>query len=285
MTRRVDGMTSSLNQVCRQAFVIAHKEDISPLVNSLVREGFSVREVCGPYTPEQLRYSAICRCFVNHANAWKLVVESGVHSVIVEADFVPVVGFGLLPLPVPPDQVQRSLAYLYAVGPQFWDLASSPSCARGHAGGGVAYAISPAVARLMLEFFDEKNRANPSGDYYPWDAEIGYWLKARGVQSFLPYRQFGEHGGIANPEHAKAGLGRPHQADALAGPLPFLPMYAKGSLIRFLRVRLRARAWGLIRLLAGRSLAWHDLVRTEPLRMINFAVGRLLTQPHCHRFW
>lgn len=276
-------MTLQLNQVCRQALVIAHKENTSPLVDSLAREGFSVLEVRGPYTPEQLHWSTISRCFVNHANSWRLVVERGVHSLIVEADFVPVVGFGLLPLPVPADLIHKSLAYLYAVGPQFWDLPPSPNCARGHAGGGVAYVISPAVACMMLDFFDEKCSANPSGAYYPWDSAVGYWLKARGIESFLPYRQYGEHGGIANPEHAKAGLGRPHQADALAGPLAFLPMYAQGSVVSFLRVRLRARVWGWIRLLAGRTVALNGYRRFESLRMFGFAVGRLLVPFHSHR--
>lgn len=148
----------------------------------------------------------------------------------------------------------------------------------------VAYVIAPTVASMLLEFFQEQCSANPSGAYQPWDAAVGYWLKARGVQSYLPYRQYGEHGGIANPEHARAGLGRPHQADALAGPLAFIPLYAHGSLMTLLRVRLRARLWGWVRLLAGRSLAWHDLLRTEPLRMFSFVAGRLMVTPHRHKF-
>jgi hypothetical protein len=275
-------MPIALNQICLKAFIVAHREDISLLSDALNSEGFQVQVVRGPYSTGQQSYSAIYRCLVNHANAWRLVAESGVLSLIVEADFVPVLGFGRLPLPVPVDRLHTSLAYLYACGPQFWDLPMSPYCARGHAGGMVSYVVSPAVATMMLEFCEEQCVANPSGAYAPWDAGVGYWLKTRGVESYLPYLQYGEHGGVSNPEHARAGLGRPHQADALAGPLAFLPPYAQGSLITFWRVRLRARVWGWARLLAGRSLTWQDLIRTEPLRMFGFVVGRLMAKPHRH---
>jgi len=254
------------------------------LRNQLILEGIQVQVVRGPYSKEQQSYSAIYRCLVNHANAWRMVVKSETLSIIVEADFVPVLGFGKLPLPVPVDRLDSSLIYLYACGPQFWDMPSSSKCARGHAGGMVAYVISPTVATMMLDFFEEQCTANPSGAYAPWDAGVGYWLKARGVESYLSYRQYGEHGGIANPEHSKSGLGRPHQADTLTGPLAFLPFYACGSFATFLTVRLRARMWGWVRLLAGRSLAWHDLVRTKPIRMFSFVAGRLMAPPHLHRF-
>ena len=276
-------MSAALNQFSKNVFIVAHREDVSVLSKVLISEGFLVQIVRGPYSEQEQSYSAIYRCLVNHANAWRMVAMSDAPSIIVEADFVPVLGFGGLTLPIPADRIHTSLAYLYACGPQFWDTPSSPKCVRGHAGGTVAYVIAPAVAMMMLKFFEEQCIVNPSGVYAPWDAGLGYWLKARGVESYLPYRQFGEHGGIANPEHSKSGLGRSHQADALKGPLAFMPFYARGSKATFLRVRLRARIWGWARLLAGRSLSWHDLVRTKPLRMFGFAVGRLLIAPHIHR--
>ena len=257
--------------------IVAHKEDTAPLRKALLAEGFSVDEVRGPYTSEQLKFSAIMRCLVNHANAWRIAADRDRPTIIVEADFVPVKGFGDLPAPVPAEKLNNSLAYLYSVGPQVWDLAGM-NVARGHGGGTVALLIPPRVALLLLQFFDEELKANPLGEYSPFDTKIGYWLKDRGVESFIPYRHYGEHGGIGNPEHVAASLGRPHQADALQGRLAFLPTYAKGSVLRFWKIRIRARLWGVLRLLCGRFLAWHDFIRSDRLQMIRFAVGRLLVR-------
>ena len=195
----------------------------------------------------------------------------------VEADFVPVKGIGGLPAPVPADTSSNSLVYLYSVGPQVWDLAGT-NVARGHGGGTVALLIPPKVALLLLQFFDEELKANPLGEYSPFDTKIGYWLKDRGVESFIPYRHYGEHGGIGNPEHVAASLVRPHNADVLQGRLAFLPTYARGSVLRFWRTRIRARLWGVLRLLCGRFLGWYDFKRSDRLQMIRFAVGRLLVR-------
>lgn len=228
----------------------------------------------GPYTPEQLQYSASMRCFVNHANAWKIAVKRQKPTIIVEADFVPVKGFGNLLAPVPPEKLGHGLGYLYSVGPQIWDLAEVTS-ARGHGGGMVALLIPQAVAAMLLQFFDEEIKSNPSGDYSPFDAKVGYWLKHRGIQSYIPYRHYGEHGGIGNPEHDLAGLGRPHQADVLQGSLAFSPLYAKSRFL-FYRTRTRARLWGILRLVSGRFLAWHDFTRApNRFQIFRFAVGRL----------
>ena len=134
----------------------------------------------------------------------------------------------------------------------------------------------PRVAELLLVFFEEELRRDPLGGYSSWDSEIGYWLKDRGIESYIPYRHYGEHGGIGNPEHAKVGLGRAHRADALYGPLAFTPTYAGESIIGYWRTRLWARAWGIGRLTVGHFLAWHDFIRLPKLPMIQFALGRLL---------
>jgi hypothetical protein len=257
--------------------IVAYKEDTASLRKALLAEGFCVDEVRGPYTSEQLKFCGIMRCLVNHANAWRIAAERGRPTIIVEADFVPVKSFGDLPAPVPAGKLDNSLAYLYSVGPQIWDLAGI-NVARGHGGGTVALLIPPRVALMLLQFFDEELKANPLGKYSPFDTKIGYWLMNKGVESYIPYRHYGEHGGIGNPEHAAAGLGRPHQADALQGRLAFLPMYAKGSALRFWKSRIRARLWGVLRLLCGRFLAWHDFKRSDRLPMIRFAVGRLLVR-------
>lgn len=265
---------NSLRSICGQVIVIAHKEDTSCLSAALRKQGFEVGEVRGPYSPEQERYSSIMRCLVNHAHAWEISASRNESVIVVEADFVPVRDFGNLPVPAPPARFRNCLPYLYACGPEIWDL--DGPVARGHAGATVAMVIWPEVAGLLLEFFHEQIRANPDGSYCPWDTRLGYWLKKRGIESYLPYRQYGEHGGIGNAEHNGAGLGGSHRADALKNALEFLPAYARGSQLRFLCVRIQARLWGWLRLVAGRLLAWHDFKRSNRPDMLRFALGRLL---------
>jgi hypothetical protein len=268
------GAAQALRVVSSGAIIIAHKEDTAPLRIAFEAEGVSVDEVRGPYTDEQLKFSAIMRCFVNHANAWRIAAKRDRPTIIVEADFVPVKGFGDLPAPVPAAKFSNSLVYLYSTGPQIWDLATA-NVARGHGGGAVALLIPPKVAMLLLQFFDEQLDANPLGKYSPWDSDMGYWLMKRGIESYIPYRQYGEHGGLGMPEHAKFGLPRVPRADVLQGSLAFMPIYAKGSALRYWKTRMWARIWGVLRLLYGRSLAWHDFARSDRLQMLRFALGRL----------
>lgn len=264
----------SLSSICRHVIIIAHNEDISLLSAALRKQGFEIDELRGPYSDEQKRYSSAMRCLVNHAHAWGIAARRNEPSIVVEADFVPVRGFGKLPIPAPAGKFRNCLPYLYACGPEIWEL--DGPVARGHAGATVALVIWPEVGRLLLEFFHEQVRENPTGLYSPWDTKLGYWLKNNGIESYLPYRQYGEHGGIANSEHKSAGLGRSHRADALKNGLEFLPSYAAGSQLAFLAVRIQARLWGWLRLMAGRLLAWHDFTRSNRSEMIRFALGRLL---------
>jgi hypothetical protein len=256
---------------------VAHHEDTSLLSTALCNQGFELDEVRGPYSAQQQRWSSAMRCLANHANAWQLCASRNEPAIVVEADFVPVRNFGDLPLPAPPAKFRNCLPYLYACGPEIWDL--DGPVARGHAGAMVALVIWPEVARLLLEFFDEQVRDNPQGLYCAWDAQLGYWLKQRGVESYLPYRQYGEHGGIGNSEHNGSGLGRSHRADALKNGLEFVPAYARGSQWRFRFVRIQARLWGWLRLATGRLLAWHDFNRSDRAGMLRFALGRLLFRP------
>ena len=128
---------------------------------------------------------------------------------------------------------------------------------------------------MLVDFADAEIQARNPETYTGWDTSLGFWLNERGIQSYLPYRHYGEHGGNPNPEHRAAGLRATHRADLLAGRLAFLPVYARGSRIRYWRVRLAARAWGVLRLLAGRYLAWHDFRRsTSKARLLRVAFGR-----------
>ena len=274
---RRPGMPDRLNAICRNAYLIAHQENTLPLECTLQQQGFRLAVIRSRYTPEQQALATSERVLINHAKAWQTMAASGRHGLGMEADFVPVRQFGQLPLPVPAERLHSSFAYLYSVGIELWDLSDHGNCMRGHAGGMVAYAISDTVARTLLHFAQEHQQRHRSGRYSSWDAELGYWLKDRGVDSYLPYRQYGEHGGTGNPEHAAAGLRATDHADALAGPLCFLPAYANGNRLHFFWTRAMARLWGWGRLFAGRTLTWHNLRRTRPLAMGAFAVGRLLT--------
>jgi hypothetical protein len=267
---------ASLRASCSGVLIVTYKEDTRALIAALNEEGFAAEEVKGPYTEEQLSYSAVMQALVNHANAWRIAAGRSLPTIIVEPDFVPVEGFGDLPAPLPPGKEADSLGYLYSVGPEIWDLAA-PGIARARCGSVVALLMPPQVAAMLLEFFGEEVAANQAGQYRPWDSGLGYWLLARGIESYLPYRHYGEHGGLGNPEHARFGLGRNHRADALQGKLAFLPVYAKGTRWLLYRGRLRGRSWGILRLLRGRLLRWHDLVRARGNRggLLRFCVGRM----------
>lgn len=256
--------------------IVAHTEATDALETALGNEGFNVSVIRGPYGPQMASWSRNSLCLVNHTNAWKEARSEDGYSIIVEADFVPVKGFGQLPLPFDENRSPHSLGYLYACGPQVWDLTGG---LRGHAGGMVAYVVSPVVTQKMLEFASAEILSNRPHLYHAWDSQIGYWLKERGVQSFMPYRNYGEHGGKPNPEHRWAGLKATHRADVLWGQLCFLPSYASGSRLRYRMMRLGARTWGLARLFSGRVLAWHDLKRSpEKGLLLRAVVGRQVTR-------
>jgi hypothetical protein len=108
----------------------------------------------------------------------------------------------------------------------------------------------------------------------------------------MPFHCYGEHGGLPNREHRAAGvgmssrwdlarrlgLGRNHHADVLDAPLLFLPPYAQGSRFRYLRVRLEAKAAGLLRLVAGRTIAPNDPISWgSRLKIFGCALLRLAT--------
>jgi hypothetical protein len=268
----------SLRDVCAGAIIVAHREETSALAATLQGEGFSVDEVRGPYPDAAGAYSLISRALINHANAWRIAATRPQPTVVFEADFVPVRDLGSLPSPIPEERADTAIGYLYSVGPQVWDLFPN-GAGRGHGGGCVAMMIPPTVAALLLEFFKEEIAGNPAGTFSVWDSRLGYWLKARGVESVIPYRHYGEHGGLANPEHARHRSGRNHQADVLIGPLAFLPQYARGSRTRFRIMRFRAFLWGLLRLATGRLIAVRDARRFGWKPMIRFGVCRFFWPP------
>jgi hypothetical protein len=91
---------------------------------------------------------------------------------------------------------------------------------------------------------------------------------------------YGEHGGLMNREHGRSGVRGWHQADVLAGPLHFLPLYAHGSRARYGAVRALARARGWYRFLYGKYFdRWPALLRSRRDRLgkLSVVVRRLMS--------
>ena len=105
------------------------------------------------------------------------------------------------------------------------------------------------------------------------------FLQRRGINSYIAFRNYGEHGGYANPEHAHAGLAAiTHRADVLMSKLHFLPDYAGSKKSIFLKTRLYAKIRGWGRLLLLRVLEKPTLIHSrQRWRLINYAVSRLLS--------
>lgn len=266
------GRPATLIDVSKDVFIIAHMEDTTKLRIFFEKEQFEIHEVRGPYEPYMANWSPNVLCMVNHMNAWRQAALLRTPSIIVEADFVPVERFGSLPVPFDMEKDVDSMCYLYACGPQLWDLQGG---LRGHASAMAAYIITPNVARLLEEYANTEILSGDPAKYAGWDSGVGFWLNKRGVQCYLTYRNYGEHGGVPNPEHRKAGLRPQHRADVLQGALSFLPLYAHENLLKYYWIRLRARLWGLARTLTGRYLAVHDLMRSDrKLFLLRIALGR-----------
>lgn len=262
----------TLKNACKDVFIIAHSEDTTKLRTFLNDEKFRVQEIRGPYQPYMADWSPNVLCMVNHMNAWRQAASKKTRSIIVEADFVPVDRFGSLPVPFDIRTNVDSMCYLYACGPQLWDLQGGM---RGHASAMAAYIVTPNVARLLEEYANTEVLSGDPEKYAGWDSGVGFWLNKRGVQCFLTYRNYGEHGGVPNPEHRIAGLRAQHRADVLQGALSFLPLYAQESRVKYYWIRLRARLWGLARTLTGRYLAIHDLMRSDrKMFLLRIALGR-----------
>jgi hypothetical protein len=189
-----------LKEVCEDVCIIAHNEDISQLISSLEAEGFKVEVIRGPYPKNIQGWSPSVLCLVNHMNAWKCASERTTPTIIVEADFVPARGFGAFPFPFDLLKSPKSLGYLYACGPEIWDFQGGGI--RGHAGATVAYVLTQVVAVKLQEFAQTEVLSGEPSKYIGWDTRMGYWLKEKGIESYMPYRQYGEHGGMPNVERA-----------------------------------------------------------------------------------
>ena len=262
-------------------YVVAHNELTDSLEGAFKKQGFEVSVQRGPYTELQRSYSAQMRCLVNHANVWRSIVERNCSAIVVEADFVPCKNFAALPAPMPLDSNGSGVgfAWLYSGGSTLYgfDPLGFPY---GHGNTLVAYLLTPTAATSLLRFFDEIVRRTLPGAYSPWDSHLGIFLRRKcGILNYLPVYQYGEHGGVAQPEHGQNGLRAWHQADILARDLEFLPMYARGSHARFLLFRCRAYARGWARLLLLRFFNPKSINSSSArgrLFMAWYSVSRLL---------
>jgi len=281
----------SLSRVCREAFIIAHKEDTTQLDRFLSREGFQVRVFRGPYTDEQRRFSAQMQVLVNHANAWRHASQSHFPTIIMEADFVPCTGFSSLPLPFrwSPTCSEPKFGWLYSPGSILYGI-DADGFPHGHGNTTVAYVVTPLAARALLEFYEKEIKTAQPGEYRLWDTYLGIFLRwERGILNYIPIYQYGEHGGIPNKGHKNRGLkdwGKVrgwHQADVLWNKLSFLPMYARGSYLLYGLFRIRGRVRGWVRLLTLRFFNPRDMNADStrgPSYMLALSIARLFGLAH-----
>ena len=257
----------SLTSVVHQTYILAYKEDTSLLEQTLKLEGFKPVVLRPNYSAEELTYSRTIRCLLNHDSAWRHAAANEGITLVIEADFVPCVGFGKLPVPFSPAAHNDvAWAFLYAGGPRVFKRHPDGSL-QGHAACPVAYLLSPRVGAWLAEYTREELARHSNLTHYSlWDTEFQWHLMGKGAICFMPWRQYGEHGGISNPEHQRAGIGvakrnpllaclgfgANHHAEVLWSQLSFLPLYARGSRWTFWRTRAEAKLIGWMKLFSGR---------------------------------
>jgi hypothetical protein len=259
-----------------RVFIIAHQESTELLEATLNQEGFACKRLRQVDQPEYRNYAAIHRCMLNHQRAWRLASQRMEPSLIVEADFVPVIGMGQLPVPFNLQQANVGIAWLYTCAPQLYSV-TAEGFGEGYSAATVAYIVTPNAARQLCELVDQMSAAHGTG-YHNFDSEIDEFLRKRGFKNFIPFRNYGEHGGRSNPEHRHNGMTGIHHADLLYGKLAFMPPYLvgqKNARLKLWQMRSHARLKGIARLVMQKYLRV-PIVRNSsfPLRLVRFAIGR-----------
>ncbi|MGB5771412.1 MAG: LPS biosynthesis glycosyltransferase, partial [Crocosphaera sp.] len=155
---------------------------------------------------------------------------------------------------------------------------SEKGYASGYSTSMVAYLISPQSAKFLIDFSEQITEKYGSINYSSWDSEIDGFLRSHHFKNYIPFRNYGEHGGIPNPEHGKNGLSSTHRADVLYRKLGFMPTYAAESYLKFYLTRSYSRLKGIGRLFVGKFLK-PKVVRwsSTPWRMLKFAISRQFT--------
>ena len=269
---------SSLRQTIDQIFVIAYQEDTTLLESILTSEQIPyevLRQVEGELPSD---FSRSYACLMNHCKAWRKIVAAGKAALIIEADFVPVKGFANLPMPCDVMDNRTGVAWLYTCASQLYSVTAA-GFAEGFSVSTVAYIVTPNGAIGLLALAEKIRLKYGERSYGAWDSEVESFLRSCSLVCYIPFRNYGEHGGIPNPEHAQnrdrwKHSSSCHRADRLYGELAFLPAYALNHW-ELRQVRLYARVKGLGRLLLGKFLRWKVLRRSSfPLRLLGFAVRR-----------
>lgn len=276
-----EGKTSNWMIDCvGKTFIIAYKEDTQKLESVLNSEGLDCQVMRQQYSPEYKDYSPSYLTLLNHKSVWKIAKNETKPTLIVEADFVPVIGIGHLPFPFDTTQSDVGVSWLYTCAPQLYTV-TVDGYSQGFSVSCVAYIVTPKAAEYLLELAS-KIKENPGPkNYSSWDSEIDTFLFNRGLKNYIPFRNYGEHGGKPNLEHYEQGLSKVHRADVLYGKLAFMPPYLEdetNSNFKLLLSRIKARMKGIARLALGKFLRI-PVVKgsSHPIRLISFALRRQLT--------
>ncbi len=267
-----------------QTFVIAYKEPTEQLTQTLTGAGCSCTVLRQVHQPGYETYSPSFLCLLNHRNAWELALRSQKPTLIVEADFVPVEKFAELAPPFDPNDAELGIAWLYTCAAQIYNVTNQGSLrfGLGYSTSMVAYVVTAKSARSLIELAAQVEKDPGPTAYSPWDSGIEYYLRDKGARNYVPFRNYGEHGGLPNLEHQQNKLSKAHRADVLYGRLAFAPMYAEvnGQVNRWRWMKERAygRIKGFGRLLLLKYLRG-EVVRKSAQggELVRWAIARQLT--------
>lgn len=266
-----------------QTFVIAYQESTERLTATLTEAGFDCSVLRQVHQSGYETYSPSFLCLLNHRRAWELALRSQKPTLIVEADFVPVKNLAVLPPPFDPADQDLGIAWLYTCAAQVYSVLDLPSgqYAQGYSTSMVAYVITAKSARSLIDLAAQVEQDPGPRAYSPWDSGIEYYLRDRALHNYVPFRNYGEHGGVPNPEHGKHKLSKAHRADVLYGSLAFAPMYATATgwvnYGQWLQGRAYGRIKGLARLLLLKYLRAEVVKKSaQGKRLIVWAVARQL---------
>ncbi|MGC1306027.1 MAG: LPS biosynthesis glycosyltransferase [Phormidesmis sp.] len=284
MSNKNRGTCQTLVDCIDQTFIIAYKEATEQLTDALTAAGCNCTVLRQVHQPGYETYSPSFLCLLNHRSAWELALRATKPTLIVEADFVPVKNFAALPPPFNPDDSAMGIAWLYTCAAQIYNVSTTQSgtFAQGYSTSMVAYVITPNSARLLIDLAAQVEKDPGPRAYSVWDSGIEYYLRDRHLHNYVPFRNYGEHGGLPNPEHKQNKLSKAHRADVLYGALAFAPMYAcaSGSVNRGLWVKERVygRIKGLGRLLLLKYLR-REVVKKSAQggKLVRYAIARHLT--------
>ena len=297
MHKPAPGTHQTLLECIGQTLIVAYKESTEQLTTVLEQAGCDCTVLRQVHQPGYETYSSSFLCLLNHCNAWKQALQSSQPTLVVEADFVPVKNFSELPPPFDPLDTQMGITWLYTCASQIYNVSEpdqdrknwqelgkkfSQRFAKGYSASTVAYVITAKSAATLLKLAAQIESSPGPKAYSAWDSGIEYFLREAGFCNYVPFRNYGEHGGLPNPEHSQNNLSKAHRADVLYGELAFAPAYAcvNGQISRWewWKVRSYARIKGWGRLLLRKYLRAEVVKKSSQAReLVGFAIARHLT--------